>query len=233
MITNKKSNLNLGDIVVHASYIDATQPERNGGGSGGTLEEAPYYIFQNTPTMLIVEIQYDNSEKKVLYDTLLGNQVAERMKYKCIWFSQSHFEFTEEWFYESHLKSYAEFKGSTSKETEKPKKETEKLNENDSISDRIKNFKFSDSYQVTLKNHEIEKGKNISHFRNSYLPPFMTIIKVEKNDIQASQIYSLDLEGNRIQIKKTSTYKVKCKYYNPISNKFSEQWLIPEILQTH
>ena len=230
MITKRKYQ--LGDVVVHASYFDVTKPTRYKKDKDGKfiedmkgefmedkdgkfIEYVAYHESQNTPTMLIVEIQYDNSEKKVLYDTLSGNQVAERMKYKCIWFSQSHFEFTEEWFYESHLI-------------------LKKSNDNTNIVERIKDFKFSDSdsYRVTLKNYEIEKGKNITNFRNSYLPPFMTIIKVEKNNIQDSHIFSADTEGNRIQIKETSTHKVKCKYYNPISNKFSEQWLIPEILQT-
>lgn len=307
-----KPKYNLGDVVTHITY----------------QKLRPKFPIQNVPTMLISEISVDISDKKELYDKVLGTQIAERIKYKCIWFNQNKCEFQEEWFYESFLDQKAislDFisvllyalrlfliqeiikivpkddknreeniekyrleiisfittlreechlaieKFSNNDQTKrkcidkeflleqieglKPKideflskGEYSKLDKsNINISDEITakkkiiNDLFScikqedllsvhfNSNIFSIKNYILENWRDNKN-RYSFLPPRMTIIKVEENKSQDMQIYASDKDGNRVQVRYVSKYKVKCKYFNPIANKFSEQWLIPEVL---
>ncbi len=96
------------------------------------------------------------------------------------------------------------------------------------------------SKQVILKSVEFELGKNkISQERRSaeslllkrnpyldFVPPVMTVIDVRAHEIVKDNYHKTTGKKKRTY----STFEFKCKYYNPISTSYSEEWLSADCL---
>ena len=166
-----------------------------------------------SPLMVITEILL---ESKSLFDENVGDQIVKKgsFQYKCLWYSSKYGQFEDAWF-SSRLIRFLE------------------INDNS-----VGNKQFSYGKSVGFKTLNIELGKKKSTLNYAddfskketktiaamltFSSPVMQIIGFVKSDSKEPLIDHKTGEEKR----KISSQLVKCKYYNSISDKFSEV-LIP------
>lgn len=166
-----------------------------------------------SPLMIVVETLI---ESKNIYDEQTGDLKGKK-QCKCIWFSNHNFE--EAWISSEHLKVI--------KSEEESKEEKE-------IAFEIGSF-------VSLKTLEIELGKKKSTLKTqgygtkevsmtallSFVPPVLQVTGRSKNESK-EPIFDAKTGVRKRYISKDL---IKCKWYNPTSNKISEKLLPTEALQ--
>lgn len=166
-----------------------------------------------SPLMVIIETLI---ESKNIYDEQTGDLKGKK-QCKCIWFSNNNFE--EAWISSEHLKIIE------SKEESKDEKE---------VAFEIGSF-------VSLKTLEVELGKKKSTLKTqgygtkevsmtallSFVPPVLQVTGRGKNESKEPIFDS----KTGVQKRYISKDWIKCKWYNPTSNKISEKLLPAEALQ--
>lgn len=198
-----------------------------------TLKNHPYHndftfikiaaLSELTPPVMIVT-EYVNKEE---YNETTGEN-SER-QFKCIYYSHKDGKFHDKWFKDNSLKKLI-------------------LKHSNLIIDKLEDIeKFDLQYLkkefinslVCLKNVDFElnkkkvfidssDGKRINKENNhlDFLPPVMTIIDVVKN--KEERRYSKN-KPNTIE-KDCTKYQFKCKWFNPISSTFSEDYFSTNVL---
>lgn len=190
----------------------------------------PFSLFQHdiliggepqliSPLMIIVEIIGDSQN---LYDENIGNQIQGKggstAQCKCIWYSSKSFQFEEAWI--------------SSKLLKKIKNIDPVFKEKDS-NGKYKHIQIGAS--VTLCTAQLELQKMKSSYKSeggkerssvnpllSFVSPIMQIIGTAKNESK-EPLYD-SKTGNKK--KEISELLIKCKWFNPSSEKLSEK-LIP------
>lgn len=209
--TPKKYPFELGDIVALNSHpFLSTQHDILIGGE-------PQQI---SPLMIIVEIIGDSQN---LYDENIGNQIQAKggatAQCKCMWYSSKSFQFEEAWLSSKLLKKIDYENNSI-------------LNEKD---EQGKSKHLQIGASVTLCTAQLELKKLKSSYKNeggkerssinpllSFVSPIMQIIGTAKNESK-EPLYD-SKTGNKK--KEVSQLLIKCKWFNPSSEKMSEK-LIP------
>jgi len=218
-----ENKFNVGDIVVFKNHPLLYDYEIKGDGK---------YV---PPIMIIKEVIFENSQKKT-HDEVTGKKIAEKIKYICIHFDDNKSEFIESHLYESSLEH---FKMLHIGRIDDPKR-LDKYHEN--LVDEISRYPLSPAYEyskiIYFKTKKLEllkkrtsktvsniKGKSEVEEKNtlqyvvSYSTPEFIITGFKK------EIYN-DLYFNDGKVKRfASTNFVKIQWYNPILQKFSEQFL--------
>lgn len=200
-----------------------------------TLNNHPFF-YNNTeilisadetlipPVMVIIEILLDY-RTKFEYEEKTGLIDSNQSQLKCIFYSHKTGKYETNWFIVSQLKRI-------SIDIEEAKIE---------ISD-IRNINKILNKNVILKTWSIEiikKKSSLNYNSNSneksnkissllsFLPPIMTVIGIKKID---------DIKENNFD-KKTgnpkrlfSKFLIKCKWFNPLTCSFSEDYFTPETL---
>ncbi len=208
-------------------------------------------LAQMTPPLLVVTEILNSSNE---YDTETGEKKSKQVK--CIFYSHKTHKFETYWFNPDQLKAIKkkyEINGDSINLHEK----SGEVNTKDEIDlnnlgiEAPKNeslFKLKKHYlnrQVILKSCDYELGKQKSTFEEKenkssqkisahldFLPPVLTVIDVKKNE---DKIAYNPKTGNQKKI--SSFFLLKCKWYNPSSGGFSEDFLpieaveiIPDVL---
>ncbi len=208
-------------------------------------------LAQMTPPLLVVTEILNSSNE---YDTETGEKKSKQVK--CIFYSHKTHKFETHWFNPDQLKAIKkkyEINGDSINLHEK----SGEVNTKDEIDlnnlgiEAPKNeslFKLKKHYlkrQVILKSCDYELGKQKSTFEEKenkssqkisahldFLPPVLTVIDVKKNE---DKIAYNPKTGNQKKI--SSFFLLKCKWYNPSSGGFSEDFLpieaveiIPDVL---
>ncbi|SMP21316.1 hypothetical protein [Chryseobacterium profundimaris] len=176
-----------------------------------------------TPPVMIVGETLDKKE----YDSLTGKPIEKQLR--CYYYSHKDGKFNNNWFKQSELKrlvkkdSYLDLDRLESIE----KYEIDYLKET-----YLHNL-------VCLKNVDFELNKKKVFFENSdglrsnkeqnhldFLPPVMTIIDIVKNKDEKR----FSTKDSKFSEKDCSKYMFKCRWYNPQTISYSEDFLPSNIL---
>lgn len=120
------------------------------------------FSAQVPPLMLVKEIFYEDEKKKKMFNEELGSdfQIADSIKYICVYFNSNKSEFVEVSLYESVLKSYNELK--YFKEIEEEKKT--RFIEDKLLIDEVEDYLLIDKYEfgkvVQFKTKKLEHRKS-------------------------------------------------------------------------
>lgn len=186
------------------------------------------------PIMLVKEVFFENKNKKI-FDETTGKQIADKIKYICVYFDDNKSEFVESQLYESQLESISLIN-------------IARFEVENEGSNRKTLVEEVDGYPNTF---EYEFGK-IVHFKSKKLEAFKkresTKIKVDKatglEEKEITRQYVVNyitpefvLNGfkkesyndlfyeNGSPKRLVSTDFIKVKWFNPSQHKFSEQFL--------
>lgn len=213
-----------------------------------SLKNHPYSIDLNnikiaglatmTPPILVVT-EILNSPKQ--YDIETG--LIKSGQVKCIYYCHKNHKFENLWLSMSDIKLIDEDKTTGINRDEKVNEEIVTKNvtlnkfENPSIIEEIKKNYLNK--QVILKSCDLELGKLKTTFSQTeykssdkitahldFLPPVLTVIDVKLNEEKKS---FNSKSGNLKKI--SSVYLLKCKWYNPLSGSFSEEFIPIETVQ--
>lgn len=158
----------------------------------------------NQPLMVVKEVSI-NTKSENLFDSSTGVQIAEPIKYTCVWFDAEKDKFNEACFYESFLV---------------------KVDIVTKVID-IKKVKLSSNFK--FKTHSLEGIKFYSDSLLSSSPqlkPINTFLAPTFSFRGIKNIDNSTIEENGVKIKETSSKLVKVMWYNSSQNKFSEE-LVP------
>lgn len=209
--TPEKHSFKLGDVVALSSHpFTSSQHDIIVGGE-------PQLI---SPLMIIVEIIGDSQN---LYDENVGNQIQRKggatAQCKCMWYSSKSFQFEEAWLSSKLLKKIKE----------------ENTSINNEKDNNGKHIHLEIGKLVTLCTAQLELRKLKNSYKNeggnerltinsllSFVSPMMQIIGTAKNESKEPLFDSKT--GNKK--KEISELLIKCKWFNPFSEKMSEK-LIP------
>lgn len=229
--TNAKHQFNIGDIVTLKSHPLAFQ-------SDGLIFSFPNYI---PPFMCVKEIHVERKKKK-FSSTHKDFQVADNVKYLCVYFSQRNFKFEEKFIYESMLLKLSEsnftFHKNESKDKVDNEASTQRLIEETLRYSAVK-YKFGK--RVFFKTYKLELRKKFkqSEYQNDaderktfsqkyifmHTSPALILSGFKKNE--GSDIYD-ETKGNLI--KKVATDLCQVTYYNEKQEKISHEYLPKEFL---
>ena len=174
-----------------------------------------------TPIMVIVEILKIVKDE---YSETDGIAIATKDNFhcKCIWFSSKNSQFEEAWFYSKTLNIIKE------PEVSIPNQQGSLIEISSNLVGKLVAFKTLNlevgKQKSSLSN---ESTKDISHRKTiispllSFVSPVMQITEIKENDSKDGRF---DIKSGR-QKKFTPKYNVKCKWYNPSGEKFSEKIL--------
>jgi hypothetical protein len=211
--------LQIGDVVSLKSH------PYNFGMSSIVISGEPTLL---PPLMVITEIVLDFKDQ---FDEKTGEQLAKRgnSQCKCIWYSHKSCQFEEAWMHSSLIKLISRL----------PKTQEKK----DLVDETVVNAYKS----VCLKTVDLELCKHKSSlsceesFQTnndriiltpllSFVSPVMEVIQVqESKDGEQKQVKYDNKTGQQKRF--TSKWQVKCKWFNPGSNKMSEKVFPIEAIQ--
>ena len=189
------------------------------------------------PIMLIKEVFFENKEKKT-YDELSGKEIAERIKYICVYFDDNKSEFIESHLYEKMLENFSNLKIA--------KLSNNVNNNNNDIISEIAGYPLKPEYnygevlyfktkklEVLKKRLSIKITKDkkkvvldeemeiIQYVVNYATPDFVACgFKIEDH----KDLFYNDGKNKRL----VSTESIKIKWFNPMQQKFSEHYLPSE-----
>lgn len=185
------------------------------------------------PPFMIVKEIYIEDKKKKTHSEELGEQIAERIKYTCVFFDDNKTEFKEAILYESMLEKYDKIHIARLDKNKKEVKcdslidETRKYvipeyNYGDIVLFRTKNFeifkKRDSSKMIQQKGGDYKKTTNIQYIVNYSSPDFI-LCGIKKNE-NTNDFYP---NGDKRRIVSEILYKVK--WFNTNQMKFSDIYL--------
>lgn len=185
------------------------------------------------PPFMIVKEIYIEDKKKKTHSEELGEQIAERIKYTCVFFDDNKTEFKEAILYESMLEKYDKIHIARLDKNKKEVKcdslidETRKYvipeyNYGDIVFFRTKNFeifkKRDSSKMIQQKGGDYKKTTNIQYIVNYSSPDFI-LCGIKKNE-NTNDFYP---NGDKRRIVSEILYKVK--WFNTNQMKFSDIYL--------
>lgn len=183
------------------------------------------------PIMIVKEVLFENKDKKV-YDEVSGNQIAEKVKYICVYFDDNKSEFIESHLYESQIRTFRDLK--IAKNDDKPKSDNyiDIITEVDSYKNgfdyefgkivyfktkKLEAFKKRESSKIELVEGKEEKKTTRQYVVNYITPDFL--ISGYKKESPSDFFYN-----NGKPKKIASTDLIKVKWFNSTQQKFSEQF---------
>lgn len=185
------------------------------------------------PPFMIVKEIYIEDKKKKTHSEELGKQIAERIKYTCVFFDDNKTEFKEAILYESMLEKYDKIHIARLDKNKKEVKcdslidETRKYvipeyNYGDIVFFRTKKFeifkKRDSSKMIQQKGGDYKKTTNIQYIVNYSSPDFI-LCGIKKNE-NTNDFYP---NGDKRKIVSEILYKVK--WFNASQMKFSDIYL--------
>lgn len=202
--------LELGSIVALQSHFYSKDNESNTIYLSGEPQ-------LSSPLMVIIEVL---KVTKNSYDENTGEELGKKgeYQYKCMWYSSKSSQFEDAWISSKLLKVIQ-----PSNQTENIVKKIGSLVELKTASLELGKKK------ITLKqtgNSEYNNYIVTAHL--SFVSPIMQVIGTSKNEPKEPIFSSKTNE----KIRYISNHFVKCKYYNPISDKLSEILIPVEALHT-
>lgn len=212
-----KNNYNIGDIVTLKTHPLAFQPD-------GAIDS---YINQIPPLMCIKEIHIEK-KKKLFSNDFEGDQIADNVKYLCVYFNQHRMIFEENFVYHEMLISFSKLK--FHREDEKVEKEQQTLIEE---TEKYKVAGYEYGKLVFFKTYKLEKRKKfrnaIQDFRSTtkttstHTSPAFNLSGIKLNDKKSA----FNPKSGKLKLKTAETlYKVL--WYNAYQEKFSEAYLPKE-----
>ncbi|WP_159024054.1 hypothetical protein [Formosa sp. L2A11] len=208
----------IGDIVTLRSH-----PLFN-----GTPQKIKEFPAQVPPLMLIKEVIFEREDKKKIYsDVIEKAQIADLVKYVCVFFNANKSEFVEKEIYHSFLDSYLKLKYYRKEETENGKKiiQIKKLIEEVADYKKAEDYDFGKRIQFKTKKLEHRKSYSNSFERvpgTSFQTPDFILSGI-KNEEQ-KDLFFQDSKPKRLMTKQS--YKVM--WFNHAQQKFSEHYLPKE-----
>lgn len=208
----------VGDIVTLKSHPLLTETPKK-------IKEFPAQV---PPLMLIKEVLFEKQDKKILYsDVIEKAQIADLVKYLCVYFNANKSEFQEKVVYHSLLDSYVDLK--YYREIEKDKKISIELDKQ--LIPEVEKYKIVSSYdygkRVQFKTKKLEHRKSYSgNFEKLPGVSFQTpdfILSGIKNEEQKDLFYQ---DGKPKRILSNLLFKVI--WFNHFQQKFSEHFLPKE-----
>ena len=213
--------LNIGDLV--------------------SLKSHPYNIFNGTligafvnntpPIMVISEVlnsnSYDTESEEIDFDTKKAKKLPNQ--YLCYFYSSKTSTFEKHWFKENEIERINSDTDETNKE------EIKKTEDKVSLLN-----KYKDNL-IVLKSADLELGKKKTTWSRTkeedinktqafleFIPPVMTVLDVVENkNFNKDRVNPKNGEIKRESCK----FLLKCKWFNPIKQTFSEEIIPYKILQ--
>lgn len=180
------------------------------------------------PLMLIKEVFFELIDKKQIFSTEVENaQIADLIKYNCMFFNANKSIFEEKIIYHSLLKGYKELK--YYREVEKNKKGEVEIDKQ-LIAEVLKykvvsEYTYGDVVQFKTKKLEHRKSYDIGFERipgNTFQTPDFVLSGI-KNEPQTDLYYN---NGDKKRIISNQLFKVT--WFNHFQQKFSEKYLPKE-----
>lgn len=169
------------------------------------------------PVMVVTEILYLKTEVDITLESTEPQQI------KCEFYSHKSHKYEINWFLPSQIKSIDNFvtnATSTNKMEDYILSGTEK-----NINVILKTWKIEIvKKKISLSETLLNKDNKTISANLNFLPPVMTIIKLEKNNKVSTS--KKPIKSNRI----VPPYLIKCKWFNPKTDSLSEGEFTPESL---
>jgi hypothetical protein len=207
----------VGDIVTLKSHPLLTETPKK-------INEFPAQV---PPLMLIKEVIFEKEDKKILYsDVIEKAQIADLVKYVCVYFNSNKSEFEEKVIYQSLVVSYEKLKYFRKEEDKDGTQKSEKQ-----LIEEVLDYKSVDNYvfgkRVQFKTKKLEHRKSYSNYFEkvpgvSFQTPDFVLSGV-KNEDKKDLFFS---DGKPKRIISDLIYKVM--WFNHFQQKFSEQYLPKE-----
>lgn len=210
----------IGDIVTIKSHpLFSSSPKQ--------INEFPAQV---PPLMLVKEVIYEKEDKKKIYSDVIENaQIADIVKYVCVFFNANKSEFVEKEVYHSLLESYLKLIF-----YRKPEKDDKKIDLDKQLVPEVSKYTPVSNYlygkKVQFKTKKLEHRKSYS-YSGERIPgtSFQTpdfILSGIKNEEQKDLFFQ---DGNKSKPKrKISEQSYKIMWFNHVQQKFSEQYLPKE-----
>ncbi|MDN3665713.1 hypothetical protein ACFFU1_17185 [Algibacter miyuki] len=206
----------IGDIVTLKSHpLFSYVPKR--------IMEFPAHV---PPLMLIKEVLYEKEDKKNLYsDVIEKAQIADVVKYVCVFFNANKSEFVEKTIYNSLIKSYLELKYYRKDESKSKSLTVDLISE---VLNYKSNFNYEFGKRVQFKTKKLEHRKSYDGhvLEKTPGPSFQSpdfILSGIKNEEQKDLFYT---DGKPKRIISDQSFKVM--WFNHLQQKFSEEYLPKE-----
>lgn len=173
------------------------------------------------PAMVVIEVLGDKSKPD--FDPNTGVRGTSKIQVKCVFYSHKNYRFESHWFNESQLKRI----GISEDDSVKFLKISKLQDINDYLEKNVilKTWKL-EIIKKKLSLSYLSSSTTKSHKVNalmSFLPPVMTIIGCKKIEEKTNNFDKKTGNPKR----KFSSFLVKCKWYNPNSGVFSEDFFSP------
>ena len=195
------------------------------------------------PFMVVTEIEFENKKKQVV-DEATGSIIAERIKYKCVFFDDNRSQFKEVYVYQSMLESYEKIY--IARNDEVNNRDTYKSLIEEASKYTIPDYEYSKIVYFKTKKFEIFKKrssvrvvnqkkkkkdesskKEIIQYVVNYATPDFVLTGIKKQSLE-NAFYS---NGKQRKIASDTLYKVK--WFNSNQMKFSEQFHLITIKPFH
>jgi len=217
-------NFTLGDIVAlnnHPYFVKETE----------ILISAEAILLP--PVMVVVEILADHRSKSD-FEEKTGLEVGNQSQVKCIFYSHKTHKYENNWFMVGQIKKIL------------PKLEENSIAEivdSEFIISEIRDINTYINLNVILKTWgiEIQKKKSSLSYTSgsidkstkitallSYLPPVMTVIGIKKVDDNKENNFD---KKTGLPKRIFSKFLVKCRWFNPLTSSFSEEFFTPESIE--
>ncbi len=214
----KTGHFDIGEIVTLKSHPLFSK----------TTKEISEFSAQVPPLMLIKEVLIEKEDKKKTFSEDIGNaQIADLIKYTCVYFNANKSEFQEKTVFHSLLESYLELKyfREIGKDKDVKIELYKQLIPEGLKYQQVIAYSYGKVVQFKTKKLEHRKSYSFNHEKirvNSFQTPDFVLSGI-KNEIQADLFYS---DGKPKRIITTQLFKVM--WFNHYQQKFSEQFLPKE-----
>lgn len=184
------------------------------------------------PIMIVKEVVFESKDKKE-FDEQTGNQISGKVKYVCVHFDDNKSEFIESIHYEEFLGSFKSLKIAKIENNLNSDNYIDIITEIGSYPEKAKYsfgeivyfktkkleaFKKRESSKIEVEKNKEEKKITRQYVVNYISPDF--VLSGYKKETYTDLFY-----GNGKPKRKVSVEFVKVKWFNPIQQKFSEQYL--------
>jgi uncharacterized protein YodC (DUF2158 family) len=162
------------------------------------------------PLMVVVEIL---NETKTLYDEHTGNQISDKNsgQCKCIWYSTKSNQFEEAWLSKKLLKIIE-----TNTDPE------EQIQVDSLVAIKTLNLEYhKQKSSVSIDGNTNKSSATVTQLL-TFVSPIMQVLEIKKHEDKETKYDS----KSGLQRRFTTQQMVKCKWYNPATDKMSEK-LIP------
>jgi hypothetical protein len=221
-----KNSFNIGDVVTYLTHPLFLNLRIKGDSR---------YV---PPIMIIKEVLLENKQKKT-FDEETGKQIAERIKYICVYFDDNKSDFVEVHLYESMLRTFEDLR------FERISKSGNRIEDYKTLTDEVKGYSIpiyrfggivyfktkkleiykkrtSKKIPLLQGSDDVEKIKEVLQYVVNYATPDFVMCGFKKENYT-------DLFYGDGKVKRLAPVNfLKVKWFNPFQQKFSEIYLPEE-----